>query len=64
MISLADYIRECEGGPATAGGIYSTPGNTMGMGNPVMPSDVGDIGSESVPVKKRRKKRKKIILSK
>ena len=49
MKSLKEYIKEMEGG--------ATPGNTMGMGNPTIPS--GDMpGTEPVITNKTAKFKK------
>lgn len=65
MKSLKQYIEECVAGPA-AGGIYATPGNTMGSGNPVMPGENGEVGSGDILAQskakssgKRRKRKSK-----
>lgn len=51
MKRLFDYLKECDG--------MATPGNTVGMGNPMPPS--GDnVGSEPlVPVAKAKKEKLK-----
>lgn len=48
MKSLYKYLSECGGGIAT--GINSTPGNTLGMGNPMAD---GDMMSEPLPPYKK-----------
>ena len=61
MKSLKEYLQECDGGAAPAGGDSggATPANTMGMGEPAM----GQDHMEGIPVQNirifRRKKRKK-----
>lgn len=47
------YTNECDGG-----GIYSTPANTLGMGNPMPPTD-GQLGSEPICAKCKKEKAKK-----
>lgn len=57
MISLKQYLQECGDGAAT-------PGNTMGMGNPMAPGPDGEVGSgdtfdhQGKKAKLRRKKKK------
>lgn len=59
MKSLKYYILK-EDGPVGSG-VFSTPGNTMGMGDPAMPTDTQD-GTDPVPtgkvLKQKRKKKK------
>lgn len=60
MKTLKQYIEECDGvAPGNA-----TPGNTMGMGNPMAPTD-GEPGSgdtfDHQKAKLRRKRKQKRI---
>ena len=53
------------GGARVDGGIYGTPLNTLGMGNPMMPTDSTPgteplIGTAKVKREKIKKRRKKI----
>ena len=51
MKSLKQYIEECDAANAT-------PGNTMGMGNPMAPTD-GEVGSGDTFDHQKAKLRKK-----
>lgn len=53
MKSLIDYIQE-EGGMAGSG-LCATPGNTMGMGNPMPAGVAGPKGSEPLSTYKDKK---------
>lgn len=58
MKNLNDYINECGSEPIAPTG--ATPGNTLGMGNPMPPGE-GEYGSEPITsIVKRKKKKKKI----
>lgn len=48
-----EMIYECEGGPAGSG-MFATPGNTMGMGNP----DAGEAGLGAARKRKKKKMNK------
>lgn len=50
MKSLREYLSEMEGA--------ATPGNTMGMGNPVVPNG-NNVGSEPIIPTAKTKKEKK-----
>ena len=67
MKTLKDYLKEC------ISGVFATPANTIGIGNPVAP-DASGIGSGDIlvplekdpkiplkPIKKDKKKKKKQI---
>ena len=51
MKELYKYIKE--------EGIATTPGNTMGMGNPMPVGMNGNIGSEPLPTAKAKKQKRK-----
>ena len=51
MKTLKDYIKEMEGG--------ATPGNTMGMGNPMAPGMDGTSGTEPLVSKTAKFKKEK-----
>lgn len=51
MKTLKDYIKEMEGG--------ATPGNTMGMGNPMAPGMDGTTGTELLVSKTTKFKKEK-----
>ena len=51
MKNLKDYIKEMEGG--------ATPGNTMGMGNPLAPGMDGTTGTEPLVGKTAKFKKEK-----
>lgn len=53
MKNIFELYNECDGG-----GIYSTPANTLGMGNPMPPTD-GQLGSEPICAKCKKEKVKK-----
>ena len=55
------YINEdgCTPGTTGTAPVGATPGNTMGMGNPMAPTD-GENGSGDVPTAKIKRKRKSI----
>lgn len=50
---LVEVLDEC----AEATANKATPANTMGMGNPKMPGEDGEIGTEPLAQKKPKKKR-------
>lgn len=64
MKTLKDYLKEC------IGGVFATPVNTIGMGNPAAP-DASGIGSgdilmplekdSKIPLKPIKKKKNKKI---
>lgn len=53
MKNLKDYIKEMEGG------VTATPGNTMGMGNPMTPGMDGTPGTEPLVSKTAKFKKEK-----
>ena len=58
MKNIFELYNECDGS------ICSTPANTLGVGNPVLPGENGEVGSEPLcgKCKKEKAKKKKIYI--
>lgn len=56
MKTIYDFIKE-EGAPVGS----ATPGNTIGMGNPLPAGSDGEIGSDPIPTAKLKRRRKKSL---
>lgn len=57
MKKLFDFLQECGDG----GGIYATPGNTMGMGNPYADAEgasepITPVGAKPKKLMRKRKR--------
>jgi mRNA-degrading endonuclease RelE of RelBE toxin-antitoxin system len=53
MKYIFELYNECDGS------ICSTPANTLGMGNPMLPGENGEVGSEPICAKCKKEKVKK-----